>query len=225
MILDILDDVDDHLICQVRRRRSVRKHQLLRKSKLEAAQTRVAIVAAAANLIRRTGIAEAGLADMMAAAGLTHGGFYRHFRNKEHLVSEALSAAGGKALATIGRNMAKGGLNAAVDGYLSTSHRDSPTPICPFAALGSEMARCPDNFFAARPRGKLAGDNACRSTGRTTSRWSISSTSVTSRFDDGVAALEYATDDVTDGKYASANASATDKVDLEEPCPMCPAWA
>jgi hypothetical protein len=48
---------------------------------------------------------------------------------------------------------------------------------------------------------------------------------VTSRFDDGVAALEYATDDVTDGKYASANASATDKVDLEEPCPMCPAWA
>jgi TetR/AcrR family transcriptional repressor of nem operon len=113
----------------------------VRKSKLEAAQTREAIVAAAADLIRRTGIAEASLADMMAAAGLTHGGFYRHFRNKEHLVWEALSAAGGKAIATIGRNMAKGGLNAAVDSYLSTSHRDSRTPICPFAALGSEMAR------------------------------------------------------------------------------------
>src|SRR5580704_10388799 len=111
MILDILHDVDHHLICQVCPRRSVRKHQLLRKSKLEAAQTRVAIVAAAAKLIRRTGIAEARLADMMAAAGLTHGGFYRHFRNKEHLVSEALSAAGEKALATIGRNMKKGGLN------------------------------------------------------------------------------------------------------------------
>lgn len=113
----------------------------MRKSKLEAAQTREAIVAAAADLIRRTGIAEASLADMMAAAGLTHGGFYRHFRNKEHLVWEALSAAGEKAIATIGRNMAKGGLNAAVDGYLSTSHRNSRTPICPFAALGSEMAR------------------------------------------------------------------------------------
>jgi TetR/AcrR family transcriptional repressor of nem operon len=113
----------------------------LRKSKLEAAQTREAIVTAAAVFIRRTGIAEASLADMMAAAGLTHGGFYRHFRNKEHLVSEALSAAGEKVIATIGRNMAKGGLNAVVDGYLSTSHRDSPTPICPFAALGSEMAR------------------------------------------------------------------------------------
>jgi TetR/AcrR family transcriptional repressor of nem operon len=120
---------------------AVRKDQPLRKSRLEAAQTREAIVAAAASLIRRTGIAEASLADMMAAAGLTHGGFYRHFRNKEHLISEALSAAGEKAVATIGQKMAKGGLKAAVDGYLSTSHRDSPTPICPFAALGSEMAR------------------------------------------------------------------------------------
>jgi TetR/AcrR family transcriptional repressor of nem operon len=113
----------------------------LRKSKLEAAQTREAIVAAAADLIRRTGIVEASLADMMAAAGLTHGGFYRHFRNKEHLVSEALSAAGDKTIATIGRRIAKGGLNAVVDDYLSKSHRDSPTPICPFAALGSEIAR------------------------------------------------------------------------------------
>ena len=113
----------------------------MRKSKLEAVRTRDAIVTATADLIRRTGITEASLADMMAAAGLTHGGFYRHFRNKEHLVSEALHTAGKKAIATIGRNMAKGGLNAAVDAYLSTSHRDSPTPKCPFAALGSEMAR------------------------------------------------------------------------------------
>ena len=35
----------------------------------------------------------------------------------------------------------KGGLNGAVDGYLSKSHRNSPTPICPFAALGSELGR------------------------------------------------------------------------------------
>jgi TetR/AcrR family transcriptional repressor of nem operon len=113
----------------------------LRKSKLEAAVTREAIVAAAADLIRRTGIVEASLADMMAAAGLTHGGFYRHFRNKEQLVSEALAAAGDKTIATIGRRIAKGGLNAAVDGYLSKSHRNSPAPICPFAALGGEIAR------------------------------------------------------------------------------------
>src|SRR5262249_30911136 len=113
----------------------------MRKSKQEAAQTRDTIVAAAAELIRSSGIAEASVADVMAAAGLTHGGFYRHFRNKEHLVAEALSEAGEKTNTTLGRYMAKGGFNAAVDGYLSKSHRDSGTPICPFAACGSEIAR------------------------------------------------------------------------------------
>jgi TetR/AcrR family transcriptional regulator, transcriptional repressor for nem operon len=141
MFSDILIYVAYHLIRQGRCHRPARKDRQLRKSNKEAAQTREAIVAAAADHIRRTGIAEASLADVMAAAGLTHGGFYRHFRNKEHLVAEALSAAGDKTIATIGRNIAKGGINAAVDSYLSTSHRDSPTPICPFAALGSEMAR------------------------------------------------------------------------------------
>src|SRR5258708_26742197 len=97
---DILIDVEYHLICQGRRWRSIRKDQLLRKSKLEAAQTREAIVVAAADLIRRTGIAEASLADMMAAAGLTHGGFYRHLPHKEHPVSETLSAAGRESTAT-----------------------------------------------------------------------------------------------------------------------------
>jgi TetR/AcrR family transcriptional repressor of nem operon len=113
----------------------------LRKSNKEAAQTRDAIVAAAADHIRRTGIAKASLDDVMAAAGLTHGGFYRHFRNKEQLIAEALCAAGDKVVATLSRAMSKGGLNAAVDSYLSISQRDAPTPTCPLAALGSEMAR------------------------------------------------------------------------------------
>lgn len=113
----------------------------MRKSNKEAAQTRDAIIAAAADHIRRTGIAETSLADVMAAAGLTHGGFYRHFHNKEQLVAKALAAAGDKTVAIIGHAMAEGGLNAAVDSYLSTAHRDAPTPVCPLAALGSEMAR------------------------------------------------------------------------------------
>lgn len=113
----------------------------MRKSNEEAAQTREAIVTAAADHIKRTGIAGASLADMMSAAGLTHGGFYRHFRNKEHLVAEALSAAGDRTIEVVGRNIKKGGVNAAVDSYLSTSHRDSPNPVCPFAALGSELVR------------------------------------------------------------------------------------
>lgn len=121
----------------------------MRKSNEEAAQTREAIVAAAADHIRRTGIAEASVADVMAAAGLTHGGFYRHFRNKEHLVAEALSAAGAKTISTIDRNLAKGGFNGAIDAYLSPAHRDSATPICPFAAVGSDIARSGDEVKAA----------------------------------------------------------------------------
>jgi TetR/AcrR family transcriptional repressor of nem operon len=89
-------------------------------------------------------MAEASLADVMEAAGLTHGGFYRHFRNKEQLVAEAFAKAGDKVVAAISRNIAKGGINAAVDSYLSTAHRDAPTPICPFAGLGSEVARSGD---------------------------------------------------------------------------------
>src|SRR5712675_1177497 len=122
MLFDILMDVTYHLICQGPCCWQAGRKRLVRKSNKEAAQTREAIVAAAADHIRRTGIAEASLADVMAAAGLTHGGFYRHFRNKEHLVAEAFSAAGDKTVATLRRTMSKGGVNAALDSYLSTSH-------------------------------------------------------------------------------------------------------
>ena len=64
-------------------------------------------------------------------------------------MAEALSAAGDKTVAAIGRNIVKGGINAAVDSYLSTNHRDAPIPICPFAALGSEVARSGDEPKAA----------------------------------------------------------------------------
>jgi TetR/AcrR family transcriptional regulator, transcriptional repressor for nem operon len=141
MMNDIPMDVVYHLICQGPSAGRSERTSALRKSNKEAAQTREAIVTAAADYIRRTGITEASLADVMAAAGLTHGGFYRHFRNKEHLIAEALSAAGVKTITTIDRNLAKGGINAVVEAYLSAAHRDSPTPICPFASLGSDIAR------------------------------------------------------------------------------------
>lgn len=111
----------------------------MRKSNKEAAETRARIVDTAADHLRRAGIAEASLADIMAAAGLTHGGFYRHFRSKEQLVAEALAAAGTKTAAAMRGSAAKGGRNAVIAGYLSASHRDSATPLCPFAALGSEL--------------------------------------------------------------------------------------
>ncbi|HEY1290868.1 MAG TPA: TetR family transcriptional regulator [Burkholderiales bacterium] len=121
----------------------------MRKSNKEAAQTRACIVETATDHLRRTGIAGASLADIMAAAGLTHGGFYRHFRSKEHLVAEALTAAGEKTLMTLRKYAAAGGVNAAVTGYLSPKHRDSASPICPFAAFGSELRHAGDETKAA----------------------------------------------------------------------------
>jgi TetR/AcrR family transcriptional regulator, transcriptional repressor for nem operon len=127
----------------------VGRSEQVRKSNKEAALTREAIVTAAADRIRQTGIFETSVADVMAAAGLTHGGFYKHFRNKEQLVAEAVAAAGDDVISVIGQSMAKGGLNAAIDVYLSTAHRDAKIPTCPFAALGSEMARSSDEARTA----------------------------------------------------------------------------
>ena len=65
----------------------------MRKSREDAAETRKRIVQAAARQFREKGIAATGLAELMKAAGLTHGGFYKHFASKDQLVAEATAAA------------------------------------------------------------------------------------------------------------------------------------
>ena len=60
----------------------------MRKSKAETAKTRERILEAACAQFLTHGITEAGLAQLMRAAGLTHGGFYRHFASKEELFVE-----------------------------------------------------------------------------------------------------------------------------------------
>src|SRR5271169_640265 len=66
-----------------------RKRVTMRKSREETAQTRARIVSAAAAEFRRNGIVATGLNDLMGAAGLTHGGFYKHFESKDQLVRES----------------------------------------------------------------------------------------------------------------------------------------
>jgi TetR/AcrR family transcriptional repressor of nem operon len=65
----------------------------VRKSKEEAENTRRRIVSAAAAEFRERGIVATGFHDLMQAASLTHGGFYRHFDSKEQLVAEATDEA------------------------------------------------------------------------------------------------------------------------------------
>jgi TetR/AcrR family transcriptional regulator, transcriptional repressor for nem operon len=116
----------------------------MRKSREETAQTRQRIVETGAMELRRNGIAGTGLADVMASAGLTHGGFYRHFDSKDALVKECLINALDSLRASMETATATGsgraGVLAAIDGYLSAAHRDSES-TCPFVSLGSELAR------------------------------------------------------------------------------------
>src|SRR4051795_12139686 len=110
----------------------------MRKSREEAAQTRRRIVEAASCEFRKNGIVATGLNDLMKAAGLTHGGFYKHFESKDQLVAEACAQA---ADAMIGVMAHHPTIGAAVAAYLSTRHRDNPAAGCPFASIGSELAR------------------------------------------------------------------------------------
>ena len=117
----------------------------MRKSKVETAKTRERIVKAAGAESAANGISEAALARVMAAAGLTHGGFYRHFASKDQLVLEAcsktlLSLVAGLELLSNGKPHELA-LPLVVGHYLSHAHRDQPRTGCPLAALGSELAR------------------------------------------------------------------------------------
>src|SRR5580700_10179982 len=131
----------------------------MRKSKHEAAATRQRIIKAAAAAFRENGIAGTGLSDLMAAAGLTHGGFYRHFDSKDQIVAEACTAAAESlveqlAASASGKSRQRR-LKTIVENYLSTAHRDDPADGCPLAALGSEMARGDERTRAAATQALL----------------------------------------------------------------------
>src|SRR5258708_25716257 len=131
----------------------------MRKSREEAAQTRKRIVTAASEKFRKNGIVATGLNDLMSAAGLTHGGFYKHFESKDQLIAEACAEAVGSLTemmtAVAADKPSKGGLEVIVAKYLSTAHRDDPSHGCPLAGLGSELARGDEKTRATSTEGFL----------------------------------------------------------------------
>lgn len=129
----------------------------MRKSRAETAETRQRIVEVAAGEFRGKGIHATGLADVMAAAGLSHGGFYRHFDSKDQLVAEACQAGLAGMInalegAADGRDEEEG-FKAVVDAYMSTAHRDAPENGCPLAGMGSELARADEMTRTTAARG------------------------------------------------------------------------
>jgi len=113
----------------------------MKKSITDTAETRKRIVAAASTMFLAQGLASTCIADIMTAAGLTQGGFYRHFESKEQLIAEAAGAACGQLLALFSTATAgkppREALATLVAFYLDQSEEVSA--LCTLASLGSEL--------------------------------------------------------------------------------------
>lgn len=107
------------------------------------------ILQTAAKIIRRDGFDSLAVADVMKQAGLTHGGFYAHFSNRDALLAEALAYAGNESAEVLRQSLAQGisegiePLTAFIETYLSEQHLNNCTEGagCPVAALGSDFFR------------------------------------------------------------------------------------
>ena len=113
-------------------------------SRAQKEKTHKRIVAIASKRFREQGLAGFGIAELMKEAGLTVGGFYKHFDSRDELVAEALSDAFGvwqrqkEAAEAGGRSLSFAKL---IDDYLSDVHRKNPGTGCAFSALAPEIAR------------------------------------------------------------------------------------
>ena len=117
----------------------------MRVSKQVMAENNSKIISAAARLFREKGIDDTSVAEVMGAAGLTHGGFYRHFKTKDDLVIAAIDKACKDLERRLEKAIAQQGAQQAIKEfvlrYLSEQHVISPGTGCPIAALSSEIDR------------------------------------------------------------------------------------
>jgi TetR/AcrR family transcriptional repressor of nem operon len=124
-------------------------------SQADKAASHERIVKTASRRIRREGVDGVSVAELMNEAGLTHGGFYRHFASRDELVGEAIDAALAQGSARIDAQAKLGGpeaLGAIIDGYLSRLHRDKPETGCAVAALPTDIPRTNARARAAYSR-------------------------------------------------------------------------
>ena len=111
-------------------------------------RTRARVLAEAAAAIRSKGAERVGVAEVMAGAGLTHGGFYAHFKSKDDLVTQAVTHMLDAAYVAF-LNHTEGCEPAAalakyIDAYLATSHRLDRAHGCPLAALSGDLPNMPE---------------------------------------------------------------------------------
>ncbi len=105
----------------------------MRVSREKMAENRLRILGEAGRLFRAKGFDSVSVAEVMKAAGQTHGGFYGHFSSKDDLVAETLAhLLGGTACEGLD-------LHAIVEAYLSSQHCENVAEGCPFAALAADV--------------------------------------------------------------------------------------
>jgi TetR/AcrR family transcriptional repressor of nem operon len=120
-------------------------------SREDKARSHQRIVDIAARRFRESGLDGPGVAELMKEAGLTHGGFYKHFGSRDDLVAEAVQRALTEREAEVADLMeaAADPLAAFVDWYASVEHRDGPGTGCGVVALGADAARADPRVRAA----------------------------------------------------------------------------
>ncbi len=126
------------------------------RSQLEKQKTHERIVTLAAKRLREEGLEGIGVADLMKEAGLTVGGFYKHFASRDELVAEAVESAIGswrRRQEDKGIDPESISLDEYVDTYLSERHRDHCGEGCAYAALTADMARSSNTVRAVATEG------------------------------------------------------------------------
>jgi TetR/AcrR family transcriptional regulator, transcriptional repressor for nem operon len=105
----------------------------MKVSREQMAENRRRILDAASRLFRDKGFDAVSVAEVMKAAGLTHGGFYGHFSSKDDLIAQTLAH-------VLAADSGGGGdLRAYVDAYLAPRHRDNAAGGCPTAGLAAAI--------------------------------------------------------------------------------------
>jgi TetR/AcrR family transcriptional regulator, transcriptional repressor for nem operon len=119
----------------------------MRVSREKAQENREQVIETAARLLRERGFDGIGVADIMKAAGLTHGGFYRNFASKDDLAVKASEHAIADTIALLKDGLAqqpKDPFRALIERYVSSAHRDDPGSGCILPALAVDAARSDD---------------------------------------------------------------------------------
>lgn len=127
----------------------------MKVTKQQAKANRAHIVETASALFQERGYDGVGIADLMASAGFTQGGFYKHFRSKASLMAESAACGIAQSAALAAGVSASDFVNV----YLTREHRDNRAAGCTMAALCGDAARKEQEVratFAAGIEARLA---------------------------------------------------------------------